>query len=513
MLSSRHDPRRGVFDDYSRCLDGCSVPFRVPLPLVCTPKVMPSALSSNCPTCKATIGDDDRTCARCGADVSVWPNTGRTPLILPGNPALSADMFRGKVSPRRVITGSLIGCVVLFGGLYIASDDNEGAWEEQTAMLALRADAIEDSVRYASALAASSTLAAAPADRTLEPIPSVAPVVVPVSTPAVVAVAPSAAASLNATPAAVPASMPTAGAAAPVRQTPPVVATASATAAGVPSRALATVVPVLRLAPLVSDSLRAGQLLQLRWSVQDRATGKAVPAAVEFTSTDATIAFVDRRTGTVSARRPGTVRVIADAGAVGRTMVALTVYAQMAPTVVASATRAEPLQTRTEAARSSSVIERAPAVTAPVNPTASAPASTPVAPPPRVVTPSVSTPTPTPAAATPVRETRRTEAPDAGDVRTAVDRLVAEVRRGGSRTFELIQFFGDGAEHRVTLVDVPTTIGTTGTSVRVTFQMRLQKYDGGGRPTTRLASVSMDVDKRDAVVTSSAVAISPLRKQ
>lgn len=488
---------------------------------------MPSSLSANCPTCKATIGEDDRTCARCGADVSVWPDTGRTPLILPGNPALSADMFRGKVLPRRVITGALIGCVVLFGGLYIASEDTEGAWEDQTAMLALRADAIADSVKLASALAPSSALSAARVDSTLEAIPTVVPVVVP----EIMAVVPPAAAPTIATPAATPvaSNLPGSTLATPVRQLPPALATATAIAPAIApaaglerrARAVATVVPLLRLVPLVSDSLRAGQLLQLRWSVQDRATGKAVPATVEFTSTDASIAFVDRRTGTVSARRPGSVRVIADAGAIGRTMVALTVYAPIAPTVAVAVARTEPLQARTEAARSSRVVERAPAVTTPVNPPASTSASTPVAAAPRVVAPSVAAQTPaqtpaqapSPALAAPARETRRSEVPDAGDVRTAVDRLVSEVRRGGSRTFELIQFFGDGADHRVTLLDTPTTIGTTGTSVRVTFQMRLYKYDGGGRPTTRLASVSMDVDKRDAVVTSSAVAISPLRKQ
>ena len=78
---------------------------------------MSSALTATCPACQADINDDDATCGRCGAAVSAWPVVERTPLILPGNPALSDDLFRGKAAPVRVIGAAVLGFAAVLGVL------------------------------------------------------------------------------------------------------------------------------------------------------------------------------------------------------------------------------------------------------------------------------------------------------------------------------------------------------------------------------------------------------------
>jgi hypothetical protein len=257
---------------------------------------------------------------------------------------------------------------------------------------------------------------------------------------------------------------------------------------------------VLRLTPLVSDSLRPGELVQLRGSIQDRTSGRVLPGGIEFTSTNSSIASVDRRTGMVTGRVPGRVRIIADGGAAGRMALDLIVRA---PTRVAVTTASpESLQMRSEAARSVSVIDAPSRAPAPV-------ASAPVATPPVVAAPVLTAPTPTAPA---TRENVRAGLLDNDDVRVAVNRFVAQVRNGGVTDPALLQFLADGAGHRAVLVSAPATISASANIVRVTFEMRLSKFDGGGRPVTRIAPVSLDVEKRQNEVSVTAVAVSTLRK-
>ena len=230
--------------------------------------------------------------------------------------------------------------------------------------------------------------------------------------------------------------------------------------------------------------------------MRDRSTGRELPGNLEFTSTDPNVAAVDRLTGTVTARKPGRVRIIADAGAAGETEVNLVVKAKAPPpTLVAAAT--EPQEMRSEAARSASVAAASPVAAAPI---VNAPATTPAP-----VT------APAPVAASPLRD-RRDESPSASDVRTAIDRLVGELRRGRANNLPLMEFLADGASHRITLLGTPSTIGASSNFARVSFELRMTKFDGGGRPVTRIAPVTMDVEKRDAVVTASEVSVGVLRK-
>lgn len=207
--------------------------------------------------------------------------------------------------------------------------------------------------------------------------------------------------------------------------------------------------------------------------------------SLEFTSADATIAQVDRRTGVVTAKAPGRVKIIADAGVAGTAAVDLWVRAAAPRAATVAAAPAESLQMRSEAARSVSTLVAPSAVRAPL----------------------VSAP---PAAAT--RAMTRTDLLDADDVRSAVDRFVSQVRMGAVKNFELVSFFSDGAGHRVALAGSPATIGAGGNIVRVTFDVRLSKFDAVGRPLTRIAPISMDIEKRQGEVTSSAINISALRK-
>ena len=104
------------------------------------------------------------------------------------------------------------------------------------------------------------------------------------------------------------------------------------------------------------------------------------------------------------------------------------------------------------------------------------------------------------------------ERPDAGDTRFAATRIAADVLEGGRQTAELAQFLSDGASHRVSIAANPTTVGETATGVRVSFELRVSKYDAAGRPVSRMVPVQMDVAKREGRLSMSAVAIGALRK-
>jgi hypothetical protein len=455
---------------------------------------MPVSLSATCPTCNGFISDDDRTCPRCGAAVSAFPAVERTPLILPGNPALSTDLFRKKISPIPIAAVALVAVTMLFAVLYANSSDEPRSLQGPIASdveAAQRKAAIEAGMQQMARRDSASARNDAPsaAASALPPIPGTAEAAeIVAATPGAsrpIPAAPNVTAPTGTTtaPPAIAASQTVAPSIA--SRTPTPAATPPATPTATPAAAApGSVTPVLRLASLVSDSMRPGELLQLRWSIQDRMTGRAVPAAIEFTSTDANVAQVDRRTGIVSAKTPGRVSIIADAGTAGESTISLIVHASTAPAVVASAL-AEPLQMRSEGARSASTLGSAPAVRTSV-----------------VSAPPIS----------PSREVSRVDLLDADDVRSAVDRFVSQVRSGSSKNAELMAFFADGAGHRTALLGAPATIGAGGNIVRVTFDVRLSKFDAGGRPITRIAPVSMDIEKRQSEVTSSAVAISTLRK-
>jgi len=252
---------------------------------------MISVLSATCPNCKTSIGDDDRRCRRCGAGVSEWPNVDRAPLILPDNAALSEDDVRESLSPMRILGLTAAVLAIVSGGLFVWSTSAPEGPEFQVATRASRA--ATDAVIRPAALLPTPTPEAAPAAAS-----TAAP------TAASAAALPTARLTAETLREAIPV---------PLREAPAaVVASASA-------------VPQVRIVPLYFDSLRPGDLLQLRWTLEGRPTSGALPTDLEFTSSDVSIASVDRRIGTVSAHRPGRVRIIVDAGTAGRADVTLTV--------------------------------------------------------------------------------------------------------------------------------------------------------------------------------------------
>ncbi|MES3033500.1 MAG: hypothetical protein V4813_05835 [Gemmatimonadota bacterium] len=429
-----------------------------------------------CPDCNAEVSGDLRTCAECGADLGRWTESQRTPLILPGNPALSADVVRKRVSVPKMVGGAVLTSVVVGSVLYYMPekqvDDRQTAVAVAGPRMAPDANdlpvsrdvelpptAVPETAPTASA-AAYSAGDAAIARTVTTPAPPVAAPIVTRPAPVTTA-APAPAARV---------------AAAPARPTP----TATTPTTSVPTtpapRPVASAGSVLRMLPLVSNTLRPGERLQLRWSVTDRRTRRAVPARIEFTSTDASIITVNSSEGVVVARAPGTASVIVDGGAAGQTTVRIYVRAPAASQVVtvAPAPATEPPRvTSVPPAPSTTTTNTAPPMTVPV--------------------------------LTPARDM-----PTADEVRTVVDRFIRDVRSGSVRNFELMQFLRDGADHNVRLVGGPSTTRSTTFNIRVAFDLRLSKYDGGGRPVTRIASITMDVEKRDGTATSSAINIGPL---
>lgn len=106
---------------------------------------------------------------------------------------------------------------------------------------------------------------------------------------------------------------------------------------------------------------------------------------------------------------------------------------------------------------------------------------------------------------------RAVERPDAGDLRAQADRFVERLRSGGERNAELAAFFTDGAGHKVELLGAPTMVGETAGRIDAQFEVRLVKFDGGGRRTTRLATVSIQVVKRDGNAVTASTSVGPLR--
>ncbi len=455
---------------------------------------MTATRTANCPTCNVILGDDDLECTECGAEGSLWRQPNRTPLILPGNPALSDEVVPTTISPTRIAGASLAGCAALIAVFYIFSVDapfsasaliNAFTGDEQSIASEDSASPTAEGRPASSELAAPKAVAAAvaiapPRAPAVAVIAPRAPVVTiaPPRAPAVAVIAPRAPVVTIATP--------RAPAVAIVPPRAPVVPAApqSKPAAAPITPVIAAAIPVLQMTPLVSNGMRAGESLRLRGSVLDVSSGRVLPIQVRYTTSDVSIATVDSRSGMVLARAPGRVRIVADAGQAGASTVLLIVRSSgasdiaIAAPVVAQATQG-----------SSAAMNRA--TTSSVAPVVPEPASI---------------------SSELVRGDRVDNAPDATEIRSAAEKVVSSVRNGGIGAVEMRAFFADGANHRVTLVNNPARMTDALNDVRVAFVIRATKFDGGGRPVTRLVPVTMDVAKRGGVVSTADVTIGTMQR-
>ncbi|MBC7564000.1 MAG: Ig-like domain-containing protein [Gemmatimonadaceae bacterium] len=276
----------------------------------------------------------------------------------------------------------------------------------------------------------------------------------------------------------------------------------------------------LQIAPLVSHSLRMGERVRLRWSLRPP-SGRRAPQRVDFTSADATIASVDSRTGLVTARAPGRARIIVDAGAAGMKVVTLEVRLPAAfplvtipPLVGIDAASATAIMSRVSTRlqwEASPELAQAPESRSARSgvlrrDSASARAATGVA------VPSAAALRSAAPGASSAADAPRGTLPNSTDMRTAAVQLAGIMQIGGVRNADVLQFLDDGAEHRVTLASTPVITSFSAYSVRISFDLRLTKYVSSGRSVTRLIPVTMDVDKRDRVLKSSAVVIGAMRR-
>ena len=401
--------------------------------------------TATCPTCHAVLdGDGSGACAQCGA-TNEWSGVERTPLILPGSPAFSEEVPSTGVSPTKIAAGALAVCSVVLGVLFLRSDDVRST--EPRDVIVATADQPAEAVSSGDAVISTPVESGAEGEAL---------------------VADSAGARNLAD--AIPTTM---------------AAAAPSSAAEPPAAAIVAPIPALRMAPLPSGTLKPGDQIRLRGIVIDQRTEREITGSIRFSSSDQTIALIDRWSGVITALKPGRVRIIADGAEAGRAAVEITVRPPLT-SAVADATPVERIPTPS-------------AIVAPARPAVAT-----VAP---IVPERVTAAVPEPA-----RGNRASELPDADDVRSASERLVADVRSGTQRNAELREFFADGANHRVSLLGSPTPVGETATSIRTRFDIRLTKFDAAGRPMTRVSTVSMEVAKRDAVVSASAVAFSALRR-
>ena len=538
----RHDPRRWV--SYAR-LTGATPHRCRASSLLCpfTMSVQPTVLTSTCPECQATVSDDDLECAACGTAFRSALAPENTPLILPGSPAFSADTVRGRGSPGRLIGAVLVGVTSIAGVTLLmltrepppregqpepeimaystyytvaesaaahsrgarARDASERAERERVTSLANGDDAA-----MPVAVAPLTDAGVAPLTAVVTPPPSVPAATLDRRTsiavaPSAPSIAPASIAPRSIAPPSVPSTVTPSRTPAPAPVSTPVVAAPTRSrVASTPTRvppparpsAPAAPVPVLRLVGLPSETLVPGGMMSLRWTIRDQRTGRAMSVPIAFTSTDARIATVNSRTGTVTARAPGRVRIIADGGVAGEASVALTIRAPELPTAILNTVPTERLIARTP-----------PAITSPT-PTGAGSAAA-------MTRPATSANAPASPAPSPVRNERveRNErSVGSGDIRAAVERYVSLVRSGNVRDFQLTQFLADGEDHRVTLSGSPNTLSSSGAAVRVAFDIRLSKYDAAGRPVTRVAPIAMDVEQTASGVSASAIAVGTLRR-
>ena len=112
----------------------------------------------------------------------------------------------------------------------------------------------------------------------------------------------------------------------------------------------------------------------------------------------------------------------------------------------------------------------------------------------------------------PVPELPPPELPDATEIRAAVTRVASGLRSGTYASAEIEQFFKDGADFRSAPVQAPTSVADGDGRVRVRVELRLSKFDAGGRPVIRLVPLSMDLRKLDGTVSISSVALGAARR-
>ena len=525
--------------------------------------------SATCFACNQIVGDDDEVCVHCGMPIPVFRIASRTPLILPGNPALSDDdtstgtpavrsvgaavvglAFVGAIAlvmtqepaPRTVAASATVDAAATSSDTAapptdVASAGLINAMSARTTSTPAPAVAMTRTTTDASATALqvapiASAVADAPVERPVAPgvaAPAVAPAaaIKPATTPTRAAAAVVASAAPT-TPASTAVASAVSAKIAPAKITPTIVASAAPT----PTAALAeppkpaALIPVLHLVPLVSHSLRTGEIVRIRGTIQDLTSGNALPTEIRYTSADPRLARVDARTGEVTGVSAGRVRIVADGGNAGKQSIDLLVQAipkpvapTVAPAVVAAARNpspqpivALPAAVQRTAARPTSAEIAAATTQLRADSAAARSAAAARAVATRPATPSSIAPVANTGSAIAPQVLRDVVRPDAGDTRDAASRIASELLSGSHRTTELTQFFTDGASHRVAIIGAPTNVGETPTGVRVTFELRLSKYDAGGRPITRIVPVQMDVAKREGNVSTFGVALGALRR-
>lgn len=106
------------------------------------------------------------------------------------------------------------------------------------------------------------------------------------------------------------------------------------------------------------------------------------------------------------------------------------------------------------------------------------------------------------------------DTPTAADSRAEAERLVGRIRGGAERPGDLAAFFSDGADHKISLAGAPTTVSENAAQgrIRVQFDIKLSKRDSFGISINRVATVSMDVIKRDGATSVASVAVGAVRK-
>jgi len=102
--------------------------------------------------------------------------------------------------------------------------------------------------------------------------------------------------------------------------------------------------------------------------------------------------------------------------------------------------------------------------------------------------------------------------PGAADAVAAAATLADAIRRGAVNDPALRVFVADGATHRATVVAEPVIIAQSASGVTIAFDVRMTKFDGGGRPVTRLASITMKLSRENGAVHASAPRVGDVRK-
>ena len=106
-----------------------------------------------------------------------------------------------------------------------------------------------------------------------------------------------------------------------------------------------------------------------------------------------------------------------------------------------------------------------------------------------------------------------TESPTRDDLRVVAERIADDVRTGRRRTgAALAEFFGDGAEHSVSVSGPPSVVSENGGRTRAEFTLRLARRNNVGVPERRAIAVTMDVSRRNQVATLESVSLGALTK-